>query len=125
MKNKRIEVDLLGEKEIDADSYYGIHTRRAIDNFRISNSKIGDYPVFIEGLILTKKACAFANKEIGTIPAANAELVIQACDEILGNLAKYVDCFPSDVFQGWRRDFCQHECQRGHCECGARNERAS
>lgn len=96
----RTEEDLLGELEINDDMYYGIHTQRAINNFRISKYKIGDYPFFINGLVTTKKACAFANKEIGTLTADKADMIIKACDEILGNLDRYVKYFPVDVFQG-------------------------
>lgn len=96
----RIEEDLLGELEIDKDVYYGVHTQRAINNFQISNGKIGDYPYFIKGLVITKKACACANKEIGMLAADKADMVIEACDEILNNLDKYVKFFPTDVFQG-------------------------
>ncbi|MGC1633639.1 MAG: lyase family protein, partial [Gelidibacter sp.] len=96
----RKEEDLLGELEIDNDVYYGIHTQRAINNFKISKSKIRDYPLFIKGLIITKKSCAFANKDIGTISAERADMIINACDEILNNLERYSEYFPSDVFQG-------------------------
>jgi len=96
----RKETDLLGELEINKDSYFGIHTQRAINNFQISNAKIGDYPIFIKGLVLTKKACAMANMEIGSIPKEKADMIIKACDEILNNLDNYVAYFPSDVFQG-------------------------
>ena len=41
----RIEHDLLGEKEVPADAYYGIQTLRGIENFQnISGITIGDYP---------------------------------------------------------------------------------
>jgi len=96
----RTETDLLGELEISNEHYFGIHTQRAINNFDISNSMIGDFPLFIQGLVITKKACAAANREIGTIPADKADMVIQGCDEILNNLDKYCKFFPSDVFQG-------------------------
>lgn len=96
----RTEEDLLGELEINKEVYYGIHTQRAINNFKISNSTIQDYPIFIKGLIITKKACACANKEIGTVAAHKADMIINACDEILNNLDKYLKYFPSDVFQG-------------------------
>ncbi|MFN0730222.1 aspartate ammonia-lyase [Polaribacter gochangensis] len=99
MKN-RIEEDLLGTMEISNNLYYGIHTQRAIDNFKISKATISDYPIFIKGMVLTKKACASANKEIGTIPADKADMIIQACDEILNNISKYANYFPVDVFQG-------------------------
>ena len=99
MKTRK-EVDLLGSQEISNDNYYGIHTQRAIDNFQISNAKIGNFPTFIKGLIITKKACAAANKEIGSIPLEKANMIMDACDEILANLSKYTPFFPSDVFQG-------------------------
>ncbi len=99
MKTRK-EIDLLGELEIGNDFYYGIHTQRAMNNFQISNSKIGDFPIFVKGLVITKKACAAANKEIGSIPSEKADMIIQACDEILDNLEKYTKYFPSDVFQG-------------------------
>lgn len=99
MKTRK-EVDLLGSKEISNDNYYGIHTQRAIDNFKISKSNIGDFPTFIKGLIITKKACAAANKEIGSIELDKANMIMEACDEILANLSKYTAFFPSDVFQG-------------------------
>ena len=96
----RTESDFLGELEIDDECYYGIHTQRAIENFQISGTRIADYPVFIKGLVLTKKACACANKTIGTIPADKAEMIIAACDHILERLDEYARFFPSDVFQG-------------------------
>lgn len=99
MKTRK-EIDLLGEKEIGKDLYYGIHTQRAIDNFKISQSKISNYPLFIKGMVLTKKAAACANRDIGTIPTDKAEMIIEACDHILANIDKYSPYFPSDVFQG-------------------------
>lgn len=99
MKTRK-ETDLLGSLEIPKETFFGIHTQRAVDNFKISSSKIGDFPFFIKGLIITKKACAAANKEIGSIPSDKADMILQACDEILENLEKYTPFFPSDVFQG-------------------------
>ena len=96
----RTEEDLLGKLDIDHDLYYGIHTKRALENFKISNSRIYEYPIFIKGLILTKKACAAANKEIGTIPDEKTDMIIAACDELLNNLDNYLGYFPLDVFQG-------------------------
>lgn len=96
----RTEEDLLGKLEVNKDVYYGVHTQRAINNFKISKSKIGDYPLFVKGLIITKKACACANMEIGTLSEEKADMIIKACDEILNNLDKYTPHFPSDVFQG-------------------------
>ncbi len=96
----RKETDLLGEMEIADSLYYGIHTQRAMDNFKISGISIGDFPLFIKAMVITKKACAAANKEIGTIPDEKADMILQACDEILTNIDKYTEFFPTDVFQG-------------------------
>jgi len=96
----RIEEDLLGTLKIAHDLYYGIHTQRALQNFQISNSKICEYPIFIKGLILTKKACASANKEIGTLPNEKTDMIVAACDALLKDLPKYLKYFPLDVFQG-------------------------
>lgn len=38
----RIEEDLLGERHVPAEAYYGIHTLRAIENFNISNVTISE-----------------------------------------------------------------------------------
>ncbi|MEH6452089.1 MAG: aspartate ammonia-lyase [Psychromonas sp.] len=95
----RIEHDLLGERNIPADAYYGIHTLRAIENFNISRSTISDEPEFIRGMVMTKKASALANKELGVVPNDVADCIIQACDLILDS-GKCMDQFPSDVFQG-------------------------
>ena len=35
----RVERDLIGEKEIPADAYYGVQTARALENFQISGSR--------------------------------------------------------------------------------------
>ncbi len=99
MKN-RIEEDLLGQLEINNEMLYGIHTQRALNNFQISNAKIGDYPNFVKGMVLTKKAAAAANKEIGTMEDDKCDMIIAACDEILANLDNYLKYFPTDVFQG-------------------------
>ncbi|WP_310993771.1 aspartate ammonia-lyase [Aequorivita marina] len=100
MLSIRKEEDLLGFLEINDAAFYGVHTQRAVNNFQISNGKIGDYPIFVKGIIITKKACAYANKEIGTIPDLQADMIIEACDTILNDIEKYVAYFPIDVFQG-------------------------
>jgi len=95
----RKEHDLLGELSVPADAYYGIHTVRAVHNFQISGQKISDFPIFVKALAKTKKACAMANKELGTLPTEIANAIIVACDEIIVH-DRCLDQFPSDVFQG-------------------------
>jgi len=52
----RIERDLLGEKEIPGDAYYGVQTARAKENFQISGIPINHYPGFIEAWAIVKLA---------------------------------------------------------------------
>ncbi|MGL4859335.1 MAG: aspartate ammonia-lyase [Enterobacteriaceae bacterium] len=98
-KSFRVEEDLLGRKEIPAEAYYGVHTLRAMENFHISNAKINDVPELIRGMVMVKKAVALANKELATLPADVADVIVKACDEVL-NKGKCMDQFPIDVFQG-------------------------
>ncbi|MGL6261266.1 aspartate ammonia-lyase [Vibrio sp. WXL103] len=95
----RVEEDLLGQRHVPADAYYGIHTLRAIENFNISDVTISDVPEFVKGMVMTKKAAALANKELGVIPSDVADAIIQACDTMI-DTGKCMDQFPSDVFQG-------------------------
>ncbi|MCW8330668.1 aspartate ammonia-lyase [Photobacterium sp. SDRW27] len=95
----RIEEDLLGDRHVPADAYWGIHTLRAVENFNISQTTISDVPEFVRGMVFTKKAAAMANKELGVIPSDVGEYIIKACDEIL-ETGKCMDQFPSDVYQG-------------------------
>ena len=50
MTQYRKEVDLLGERDVPADAYWGIHTLRAVENFNISNVTISDVPEFVRGM---------------------------------------------------------------------------
>lgn len=95
----RTEVDLLGERQVPADVYWGVHTLRAIENFQISGKTISDVPNFVRGMVFTKKAAAMANKELHVIPAEIGQYIIDACNLIL-ETGKCMDQFPSDVFQG-------------------------
>jgi aspartate ammonia-lyase len=102
MKNTnsvRIEEDLLGTKEVSNEFYYGIHTLRAIENFKLSNQKISDVPELVRGMMITKKAAAMANSELGAVSPEIADKIIEACDLIL-TTGKFVDQFPVDVYQG-------------------------
>lgn len=95
----RTEEDLLGTREVPLEAYWGIHTLRAIENYRISGLTIGDEPAFIRGMVKVKKASALANLEHGILPAQIAEAIIWACDQILED-GRCLDQFPIDAFQG-------------------------
>lgn len=96
MQATRTERDLLGEKQVPADAYYGIQTARALENFQITGLRI--HPALVRGLAQVKKAAAQANHQLGYLPANVTDAIVQACDEILaGALA---DQFPVDPVQG-------------------------
>jgi aspartate ammonia-lyase len=95
----RLETDLLGNKSIPKEAYYGIHTLRAMENFNISSEKIGDCSEFVRGMVKTKKAAALANGELGTISSDIAKAIVAACDTLLSTDGFY-DQFPIDAFQG-------------------------
>lgn len=95
----RIEHDLLGERHIPADAYWGIHTLRATENFNISHQTISDLPELVRGMVMVKKATARANGKLGVIPADIALAIEAACDAILQE-GRCLDQFPSDVYQG-------------------------
>ena len=63
----RIERDLLGAKEVPVACYYGIHTLRALENFQISNHKVGNHHHFIRALAQVKKASAQTNLKFNAI----------------------------------------------------------
>lgn len=48
----RIEHDLLGDRDIPNDKYYGVHTLRALENFPITGTPISVYPQLINALAL-------------------------------------------------------------------------
>ena len=58
----RIEKDILGEKELPLDAYYGIYTLRGKENFGIT--KRGLNRQMIKGLTVVKKAAAKTTKNI-------------------------------------------------------------
>lgn len=95
----RKEEDLLGFRIISDDHYYGIHTVRAVENFRISGTKMMHHPSFIKGLVAVKKAAVMTNFELNLVSEDVMKSVVFACEEILDK-DKYLDQFPIDVFQG-------------------------
>jgi aspartate ammonia-lyase len=94
----RIEHDLLGEAEIPADAYWGIHTLRALENYPITGKPIGSYAALIRALALTKQAATQANAELGLLDRTRADAIVAACQEIAGG--RLHEEFVVDVIQG-------------------------
>src|SRR6266700_6220469 len=94
----RIEHDLLGDRAVPADAYYGIHTLRALENFPITGTAISIYPDLVRALACVKQAAALANNTLGLLPDGKAGAIERACEEIReGGL---LDQFLVDVIQG-------------------------
>jgi aspartate ammonia-lyase len=100
MKEKffRVEHDLLGECEVPAQVYYGIHTMRALQNFPISGTSIQSHAGLIEALACVKQACALANHQLGLLDDKCAQAIIMACEDIRSG--QLHDQFVVDVIQG-------------------------
>lgn len=80
MRN-RIEKDILGEREISSEAYYGIGTAREHDNSQIIKRSISRQ--MIKALAIVKKAAAKANQDATLLEPAKAKLIMLSCDEIL------------------------------------------
>ena len=94
----RTEKDSLGSMEIPADVYWGIHTGRALINFPISRRAIWNYPDLVRALARVKQASARANKQIGVLEPAKADLIDAVCERIVAG--EFHDQFVVGVIQG-------------------------
>lgn len=94
----RLEHDLLGEKNVPSEAYYGIQTLRAKENFPITGVPISHYTDLIVALAQIKQAAARANKDVGLMDISIAEAIDKACEQIIHY--KYHIHFVVDVFQG-------------------------
>jgi len=98
MHSTRIEHDLLGDRAVPANVYWGIHTLRALENFPISGVAISLYPEFVNALVAVKQAAALANRDLGTLDDERCDAIVRACQEIRGG--DLHDQFVVDVIQG-------------------------
>ena len=95
---KRIESDLIGSLEVPAEALYGVQTLRGIENFPISCFHLCDYPLFVNGLAITKLGAARANYQLGLLSDEQFKGISQACEEILAG--QHHEQFPVDMIQG-------------------------
>ncbi|MGH3517610.1 MAG: aspartate ammonia-lyase [Haloechinothrix sp.] len=98
MDTPRTERDLLGNMKLPADAYYGVHTARAIENFPITGTPISTHTDLLVALACVKQAAALANRDLGLLPAENADVIVKACQDIRNGWGH--DQFTVDVLQG-------------------------
>lgn len=96
MTTYRTESDLLGNKQIPTDAYYGINTARALDNFNITGRTVN--MKLITAMVVVKKAAAMANMHLKQLDKDKAKAIMSACDEILAG--DFADQFVVDPLQG-------------------------
>jgi aspartate ammonia-lyase len=94
----RIEHDLLGERTVPAEAYYGIHTLRALENFPITGTPISIYPDLVVALACVKQAAAIANAELGLLDERRSTAIRLACEEV--REGRLHEEFVVDVIQG-------------------------
>ena len=94
----RSEHDLLGDRDVPAEAYYGVQTLRAMENFNISGVTLNFYPVFVQALAMVKMAAAKANNELGILDDRLTEVIVGASDEIIKG--KFHVNFAVDMIQG-------------------------
>ncbi|WP_431308983.1 aspartate ammonia-lyase [Halalkalibacter lacteus] len=92
----RTERDLIGEKQVPKDAYYGIQTMRAKENFPITGYP--PHPELIRAFGYVKKAAAIANRDVGVLHVTIADAIIVAADEVISG--KLNEHFIVDVIQG-------------------------
>lgn len=94
----RTEHDLLGEREVPYEYYYGIQTLRALENFNISGVRLNFYPELVTSLAIVKMAAAKANFDLGLLSKEVADAIIRACQEIMDH--HFLNHFIVDMMQG-------------------------
>lgn len=94
----RREHDLLGDRDVPASAYYGIHTLRAVENFPISGTPISAWPDLVTALACIKEAAAETNHQLGLLDAARRDAIVAACREVRGGAL--IHEFVVDVIQG-------------------------
>ncbi|MFT5588623.1 MAG: fumarate hydratase class II [Bradyrhizobium sp.] len=95
MSETRIETDSFGPIAVPAARLWGAQTQRSLEFFRISTERIPD--ALIVALAAVKRACARVNGELGKLPAAKVQAIVQAADEVIAG--QHATEFPLAVWQ--------------------------
>lgn len=92
----RLEMDSIGSRKIPVDSYYGINSVRAQENFKISRSRV--HPELLKAIIIIKQAAAITNFELGLLNESKQEAILAACQQIIES--KLLEEIDLDAYQG-------------------------
>jgi fumarate hydratase, class II len=91
----RVERDSMGEVTVPRDALFGAQTRRALDNFPISDLRKPRR--FIEALGAIKLEAAVVNHELGLIDEEEKDAIVEAAEEVIDG--RLDNAFVLDVFQ--------------------------
>src|SRR5690554_2059428 len=121
----RVEKDTMGPVEVPAEKYWGAQTQRSINNFKIGGTRDQMPKEIIHAFAILKKSAAEANSELGVLDREKANIIAQACDEILEG--KLDDQFPLVIWQtgsGTQSNMNTNEviAYRGHVIMGGKLE---
>jgi aspartate ammonia-lyase len=92
----RLDHDLLGSRELSANTLYGIHTLRALENFPSTGARVN--PALIFAIAEVKEACAKTNRDLGLLANDTADAIVAAARAIADG--QHADQFPLDALQG-------------------------
>ncbi len=92
----RHEKDYIGEVSLEDNIYYGISTKRALDNFAVSDQTVNLKIVY--ELVNLKKQAAITNHKLGYLSSQKAKAISNACDKILNH--EVDDSFVVNRYQG-------------------------
>jgi fumarate hydratase class II len=91
----RVERDSMGEVKVPRDALFGAQTRRALDNFPISDLRFQRR--FVQALGAIKLEAAVVNNELGLLDEELEEAIVEAAGEVVeGRLDNQ---FVLDIFQ--------------------------
>lgn len=98
MSSVRTEIDGLGPRELPADTIYGIHTARAVENFPMTGVTLSHFPELVRALALVKNAAAQTNVELGALKPELGSVIRDVCCEIAAG--DHHEHFVVDMVQG-------------------------
>ncbi|MCK5076404.1 MAG: aspartate ammonia-lyase, partial [Calditrichia bacterium] len=93
----RIEKDSLGEVKIPVDSCWGIHTKRALENFISSGEKI--HPVLIKAFLQVKEAAAVTNERAGVLSKQKAQWITEAVHSLVKETELAISGKSDDIYK--------------------------
>lgn len=94
----RMEHDLLGDKPVPVEALFGVQTLRCVENFKISNNHLCDFPEFVKAFGIVKMGAIMANYSLGLVSVEVKDAIVAACKELIEG--KHLDHFPIDMIQG-------------------------